>query len=928
MPSPVWNGEAGASPTITWNADLFDSTHVNVEFVITRPNERNMIVHDIVLLVTNAPNHGRISFSPVVLGQLEENLPFPMPGAVRITPIPLWTGIHEWYAKSYVANKVSKNKREMDEDDLWNLFKLHLPSNYVTFREVREIPIGTDDRIYLWTDIHEAKWYAKSYVANVAWKNQRGIPTDVDSWNSFKHYFPSKYATFYEVWERVGEKVTLPDGSQHTILQDVLNSLMSKKCYDWANEDDKDRFNAMSLLSVPCNIKQAKRDPNFYQVSHGVESCNSGVCSYFHPGSSNCVRSRQPSQNGAAQHACYDDYGDLIVAGPEKGTPDKVAIEPWHSHSPNNLPKLPTIIGHFWHDVRGYIYCNKWSSNEAIYFDRRPTDDCSGYVPPTIGFGFGDPHITTFDGLQYTFNGLGEYVVLDIPSEDLKIQGRTQRTLKQDGDVLVPTNATEWLAIVAKKSGSDIIEINTHKRWGLDVKVNSERQVLEHLSQHSFNGVRVSTGLDTDGGILVTVSFPRILLTIKTLTSIRLSFSISLDHRLKGKTKGLLGMWNGEVNDDLQASNGQIIPHDATSHEIFIYFGETWRVTATSSLFTYSHDKGYTDYNDLRFTPNFIDFNAPMMQDSQAALICGENRACLYDFMTTGDESFARETFNLVIEQRKATNDIQPVVTCPLPILENMIRVIGSSITVGSVLKFYCDEGYILHGVDEITCLSHGSWDQKPPQCHLTNVCIVLLSYILIFLLAPIMLLTPQCHLTNVSIISSFILILLATVMLPLWTIGLVTGILLLNAGIFVISKMSMHMKDRKGFKRKHQSFSTGSAANQMEEFQSLYTEILPLRAPDTLKHIVNDFLKNKQSAKGKYQSMDLAAKFKTDSLSNDVFKMTFQKGHTTYIATATDGQGDVLQGRNSDVKLIIPKGIHCTVLGYIHTHTHKIYSS
>ena len=83
------------------------------------------------------------------------------------------------------------------------------------------------------------------------------------------------------------------------------------------------------------------------------------------------------------------------------------------------------------------------------------------------------------------------------------------------------------------------------------------------------------------------------------------------------------------------------------------------RVTPSTSLFTYPVGKNYSDYNDPTFTPDFIDLSALVAQNPNAADICGENQACLYDFFTTGDESFARETINLVIEQEQAQNDSQ-----------------------------------------------------------------------------------------------------------------------------------------------------------------------------------------------------------------------------------------------------------------------------
>lgn len=44
----------------------------------------------------------------------------------------------------------------------------------------------------------------------------------------------------------------------------------------------------------------------------------------------------------------------------------------------------------------------------------------------------GDPHIITLDGKQYTFNGIGEYTVLDVDGAFI-LQGRTQQAVDESG---------------------------------------------------------------------------------------------------------------------------------------------------------------------------------------------------------------------------------------------------------------------------------------------------------------------------------------------------------------------------------------------------------------------------------------------------------------------------------------------------------------
>ena len=69
------------------------------------------------------------------------------------------------------------------------------------------------------------------------------------------------------------------------------------------------------------------------------------------------------------------------------------------------------------------------------------------------GWGWGDPHITTLDDQTYTFNGLGEYVL--IRSGGLKIQARTE-TASSD------TTATVYSAIAATidPNKAEVIQVN------------------------------------------------------------------------------------------------------------------------------------------------------------------------------------------------------------------------------------------------------------------------------------------------------------------------------------------------------------------------------------------------------------------------------------------------------------------------------------
>ena len=70
---------------------------------------------------------------------------------------------------------------------------------------------------------------------------------------------------------------------------------------------------------------------------------------------------------------------------------------------------------------------------------------------------WGDPHIRTLDGGNYTFNGLGEYVMLDAESGTFQLQARTG--LAQGNS----TTGTVFVAGAAKEENSTTVEVRIKK---------------------------------------------------------------------------------------------------------------------------------------------------------------------------------------------------------------------------------------------------------------------------------------------------------------------------------------------------------------------------------------------------------------------------------------------------------------------------------
>lgn len=68
------------------------------------------------------------------------------------------------------------------------------------------------------------------------------------------------------------------------------------------------------------------------------------------------------------------------------------------------------------------------------------------------GWFWGDPHVATLDGLKYTFNGLGEYRLLELHDKSFEFQARTKKVGSN-------IKATEFSSLAFQQNNSGVIEI-------------------------------------------------------------------------------------------------------------------------------------------------------------------------------------------------------------------------------------------------------------------------------------------------------------------------------------------------------------------------------------------------------------------------------------------------------------------------------------
>nr|XP_026647819.1 mucin-4 isoform X1 [Zonotrichia albicollis] len=429
------------------------------------------------------------------------------------------------------------------------------------------------------------------------------------------------------------------------------------QCLAWLDMEPAPATWNSQLPPCPCSRPQAELDPRYCwstgakdspqdQLQGGgmVLSCSGGGCdppTISGPAdtSTRMLRTASPSPAGAGVRCLYQG-GSLL-----EGWQERAWSPPFHTATDTELEAFDWCCRR----VGKPLFC-------ARFAEKRPRVDCEGYVPPTPAGAFGDPHITTLDGLTYTFNGLGDFVLL-LASDartSFVLHGRTAQTGM--------AHATNFVAFAAQY----ISKTTTTVEWTLgsqdDIHVLLNNETIQFsYSQDLGEEVYYSPGVLLVNSSSVTAVLDGSVAVSVSATSGILSLVCSLPDWYRNSTSGLLGVWDHDPADDFQMPNGTSIPVNSSEEEIYSY-GMTWAV-GEHSLFTQPLDSPA-----LNFTPFFLS-RLRQENESQYELVasqCHGSKECIFDSLSTGNLALGLATQSLTtnFQQRKtALNAFPPIIT-------------------------------------------------------------------------------------------------------------------------------------------------------------------------------------------------------------------------------------------------------------------------
>ncbi|XP_033828467.2 sushi domain-containing protein 2 [Periophthalmus magnuspinnatus] len=488
------------------------------------------------------------------------------------------------------------------------------------------------------------------------------------------------------------------------------------KCLQWdALEKTLPNF-LNELTDCPCTLAQARADTGRFHTDYSCNIETGSVCTY-HPGCVHCVRSVQASPTyGAGQQCCYDHSGNLVLTGDSAGgsTPDKA--HDWGAPPYGKPPRVPGY-SHWLYDVMSFFYCCVWSDSCPIYLKNRPSSGCRRYQPPHAAVVLGDPHFITFDGFNYTFNGEGEYSLVLSPHNELHIQARTEKVKLQNGS---SAYATQLSSVAMREASSDTVEVRQMQNH-LQVLRNQKILPLNEQTWMVLHGLFVFTP---------SPQYVRVMFSCGVGVEVRLNeemmaATVLLPLVFANQTKGLLGVMNSDPSDDLMTPSGEVLSSASLTPENIFKFGEDWKISQTSSLFTY--DSSYlleTYHSPAADRPAFVPVLSPPedpgdpLVTSMRTLCSGDGaHFCEYDTLLTRSLAVGNTTLRALHRHLELVKDLKPVSSCGwLPTPKNG-RKNGTHYLKGDRLSFTCDPGYGLYGSTECMCLEEGTWTGQRPNC-------------------------------------------------------------------------------------------------------------------------------------------------------------------------------------------------------------------
>ncbi|XP_050546629.1 protein mesh-like isoform X2 [Daktulosphaira vitifoliae] len=507
-----------------------------------------------------------------------------------------------------------------------------------------------------------------------------------------------------------------------------------KLCDDWIKNDRYLKNFAAEIHQCPCTLEHALVDRGRFLPDYDCDRDANPQCLY-NKGAVHCVTTGAPSMEGSEQQCCYDKNNYLMLSYDQMW-----GSRPRRSHNLGFLPwseanKVPTLSQWF-HDMSPFFPCCLWQEEQAVgcetyRFERRPSQDCVAYQSPNVATVFGDPHVITFDDLEYTFNGKGEFVLVHVDSNEFKfdVQGRFEQL---SDNIYGPVMATQLTSIASRDNTSTVIEVRLRPRaaqwrYRLDVFADGKRVYFDRpaLKVQHFHGVTVYSPSYTLNQSEIVIMFQSgaglEVLENKGYMTTR----VYMPWQFINKTRGLFGNWSFDQFDDFMLPNGMtVMPNTVDFEATHKQYALNWILedrdekNKGGALFFREYGRTASYYANRTFEPVFgstpeliIPPNRPD-DIRKAHELCGDSYQCKYDYSVSLNRDMAFFTLlyqDGFVNTKKMSK--QKVISCGVLETPRFGRKSNFLFVPNTKVTFECNQDFVLIGDQRRTCSADGKWD-------------------------------------------------------------------------------------------------------------------------------------------------------------------------------------------------------------------------